>query len=452
MKKIIFIITIISVCISSNAQSIINSCATTIPNVVTKDSLIPLNPPVIVIIDTDGDGLSDLTEGNGDIDGDSIPNDHDLDSDGDGVPDSKDGCYFTSGSIKTGCPETSPTDLFDRKVFWVHGYQGNDNSWRPAGRDYEMGYRIHSIYANYSAHQTSLQEATVPLRESIIDATLGTPDVPRERNFIIAHSMGGLVTRQMGLNGVLRHRTTRELLYNGIITFGTPHHGAAVANTLVFNPQKLNNHLSRACSSLTAGPLAEALNINWTGGILVGIGLAIAPQLCQSAVNLGLPLATNLASTGVEPELTTNNAPNIPAMNTQHNACYWGVEEDDNESMTPRFLGAFQANRDPGLYRAGTWDNDGIAFVDDKIRMYNDKYNYWLNRSVPFWQYLNPIVGLINHNTIVNMRAAWKKGVDWFPTLNPTWKDIIGANNIVVTNTQCKCTNYVNGQPMLVKL
>jgi hypothetical protein len=31
--------------------------------------------------------------------------------------------------------------------------------------------------------------------------------------------------------------------------------------------------------------------------------------------------------------------------------------------------------------------------------------------------------------------------------LNPTWKDIIGANNIVVTNTQCLCTNYVNGQP-----
>jgi hypothetical protein len=32
-------------------------------------------------------------------------------------------------------------------------------------------------------------------------------------------------------------------------------------------------------------------------------------------------------------------------------------------------------------------------------------------------------------------------------TLNPTWKNIIGANNIVVTNTQCICTNYVNGQP-----
>ena len=40
-----------------------------------------------VWIDTDGDSIPDRIEGSGDVDGDGIPNDHDLDADGDGAPD-----------------------------------------------------------------------------------------------------------------------------------------------------------------------------------------------------------------------------------------------------------------------------------------------------------------------------------------------------------------------------
>jgi len=37
------------------------------------------------------------------------------------------------------------------------------------------------------------------------------------------------------------------------------------------------------------------------------------------------------------------------------------------------------------------------------------------------------------------MRAAWKKGVDWFPTLDPTWQDVIGAGEVRLEMQGCEC-------------
>ncbi|HMR87382.1 MAG TPA: hypothetical protein PKD51_04475 [Saprospiraceae bacterium] len=48
----------------------------------------------------------------------------------------------------------------------------------------------------------------------------------------------------------------------------------------------------------------------------------------------------------------------------------------------------------------------------------------------------------IRYNNLTN---AWKKGVDWFPTLNPTWKNLIGAGPYEVNQTGCECSHYNHG-------
>ncbi len=53
--------------------------------------------PVVVIGDTDGDGIFDDIEGAGDTDGDGIPDFLDLDSDNDGIPDEIEGAVDTDG-------------------------------------------------------------------------------------------------------------------------------------------------------------------------------------------------------------------------------------------------------------------------------------------------------------------------------------------------------------------
>ncbi len=52
---------------------------------------------------------------------------------------------------------------------------------------------------------------------------------------------------------------------------------------------------------------------------------------------------------------------------------------------------------------------------------------------------------VINWFHIKKMRAAWKKGVDWFPTLDPTWQDVIGGAITTLQQTACQCDTYSYG-------
>jgi len=67
------------------------------------------------VMDTDGDGIDDITEGDDDTDGDGIPDDHDIDSDGDNITDNDEGIgdhdddgvpdYIDSDSDNDGIPD-----------------------------------------------------------------------------------------------------------------------------------------------------------------------------------------------------------------------------------------------------------------------------------------------------------------------------------------------------------
>lgn len=392
--------------------------------------------------DIDGDGIKNDAEDQftDDMDGDGVSNRCDLDSDGDQVLDENDLCYAFVGVIPTGCPAT----ITERNVFWVHGYQGNSNSLVLPGGDAAGRYKINSRYPDYNASQTSLGNCADNLRGDINDVINGA--INTDKNFIIAHSMGGLVTRVLGD----MTNAAGKPAYDGVITLGTPHLGAAAANTLVGSPATINNYLTKACKDLAAGPVDEAINNTGVlGRLAVTFGLAggVLNSACDAGVGVGFPLITSFLSTGLEGQLTTAAASSLPTTPTKNKAAFYGIEQDDSETLTPRFIGAGlnSANGFP-LYGADASDGLGITLVNNELNNYVSKYNFWDDQSAPFWLWLacSPcaIADEIRYNNLTN---AWEKGVDWFPTLNPTWKDLIGALDMQVYQAGCQCDYYDYG-------
>jgi len=483
MKNLILCSIFVFIFSKSNTQITLNNgtivCPTTSIKINEIETLNPLMPPVIIFVDTDGDGIpddvedgacspypcdtdedgkpdseeidsdndgkTDAFETNADSDGDGTPNYRDLDSDGDGIPDEIDPNY--------GYNDTSPVNY--RKVFWVHGYGGNELAWQRVGNfcgrvGDELGkYKINSIYPDYSASSASLIDGANNVRDDI-NTVIGSAVIGTSQNFIIAHSLGGLVTRTMGqLNNVSGGRA-----FNGIITFGTPHQGAAAANTLEFNPMALSNFADDACKSLLIGPTLEnALNLDDNlGPLLVAFGIPnqIVNGLCESAANVGVPAAINSLKTGIEQEVTTDAAPLIAPMVTDHKAVFYGIEDgDDDGTLTPRFFGALlNPPASYEVFEADASDAEGIRTYAENLASYEVDYNFWNSQSVPWWAWIVvPATALRDELIITNMTNAYKKGIDWFLRLDPTWKSMIGATELEIINTgQCECITYDYGE------
>ncbi len=405
--------------------------------VVGKDKITHIftSPPTIVLMDSDGDGIPDDVEGTGDLDNDGIPNYLDLDSDGDGVLDGVDLCYYAPGDPPTGCPGA----IIDRNVFWLHGYQGNELSFTLVSDDVESRFKANSRRPGYNASQQSLASSAANVETDINDVING--QINTERNFIIAHSMGGLVARTLGQ---LTEPTTGTPLYNGFITLGTPHQGAFAANTLVDNPQAIDNLLTNACQKLGAGPFKEGIHNSGALGslaIMFGFGGGILNTACEAGVDIGFPAILSFAEQGVEAELTTTAAASIPDMVTDNNAVFYGIESGhDDGSMTPRFIGALVNSPSSfPLYGADASDALGIAEVASQLDFYVTKMNFWYDlhdqlcgNSLFCWSSAEPV------------GDAYKKGVDWFPTLDPSWQELIGASQSSIEATG-NCTCYFEG-------
>ncbi len=213
----------------------------------------------------------------------------------------------------------------------------------------------------------------------------------------------------------------------------------------------MNNYLNFACKSLVPGPAAEALSTSFWGSLAVGFGLAggVVESGCDALTNTILPDILPFAMTGVEDELTTNAAASIPPMATEHNAVFYGIETSDDGTLSPRFFGSVLPGSTPnelGLYGADASDAAGLTAFNAGINLFDSRYTFWQNQSVPWWQWwAAPGLALIQNMHINQMRIAWRKGVEWFPTLDPSWQDVIGAADIQVVQVGCKCDTYEYG-------
>jgi len=384
--------------------------------------------PKVVQTDFDKDGIPDSVEGTGDIDKDGIPNYKDLDSDGDRVQDILDQCYYFRAptTLYGGCGGGTggggtTTVHHGRKVFWVHGYQGNETSFTIVGDEVEDRFKVDSKRPGYTASQGSLAEAATNLTEDIETATHDQAEDELEQNFIIAHSLGGLVTRTMGL----QYNDNNYRLFNGFITLSTPHQGAAAADTYINNPQLIDNIITDACQKLTVGPALDLIDdFGYISDLLIlfGIPTGAVNSICEAGVNIALPIVFDFAEQGLEAEITTTAASNIQDMETDHNAVFYAVEDGrDDGSLTPRFMGSL-TNPPSGfpLYGADSSDDLGIAEVATQLDFY---------------------VTNANSNTGATA-SAYQEGADWFNSLNDIWLELIGAR-VSEVQTNCDCHTHL---------
>jgi len=129
-------------------------------------------------------------------------------------------------------------DLCENQVngnrFWVatadHGYW-NDFQSHLSSRGLDKYFKIYRVL--YRSDHYTLTELGERMQSSIALATAFGIIPPQVQKFIVAHSMGGLVSRAYMATPVASGRAgdTVRLL----ITLGTPHHGTLLANALARN-------------------------------------------------------------------------------------------------------------------------------------------------------------------------------------------------------------------------
>ncbi|HEB62536.1 MAG TPA: hypothetical protein ENI82_05225, partial [Bacteroidetes bacterium] len=101
-----------------------------------------------------------------------------------------------------------------RDINWVHGFVGDQDAWKEFDKYFSNQFDITTTRVEYPSKGGIENAAEIAEKQLISE---------EENPFVIAHSMGGLVTRQM--------YSDDDTKFTGYITFGTPHNGAYFANS-----------------------------------------------------------------------------------------------------------------------------------------------------------------------------------------------------------------------------
>ncbi|NBC84777.1 MAG: hypothetical protein GVY25_01115 [Bacteroidetes bacterium] len=168
----------------------------------------------------------------------------------------------------------SYTDVFgQRNVTFVHGLNGSSSSFAFTDNKLSTEYDISTRRISYSS---DLPISTIAQNES--SGILSN-------SVVVAHSMGGIVSREMIRQG-------RGGRIDALITTGTPHLGAVIANTV-------NNGVAQYALALTAADVT----VGWARACVVESWIptacnSLAEQIFQSLLRTG-PLGVLIDS--VEP-------------------------------------------------------------------------------------------------------------------------------------------------------
>lgn len=174
--------------------------------------------------------------------------------------------YFDGDPV----PESDPPSAENTKpfVYWLHGLGGSSESWVNASLATEQGTpgfparKAICKLPEYNLDYANLKQAAF----SLVDQSQFNADVElqnekdRERNYMIAHSQGGLVGRYLD---DFYEKSDRKRAFHGLVTFGTPHHGAQIINSALdveANGQtRAVNMMEEACNALAPAKLYEYL-------------------------------------------------------------------------------------------------------------------------------------------------------------------------------------------------
>ena len=197
-------------------------------------------------------------------------------------------------------PQAPLADTGTRYVYFAHGHAGSDVSWATA-QDYtnfqsisvwpQIKRTFNQDYANASIsgieESSAIWMGALQTRGDCEDDTVNI-----QRNFVIAHSFGGLVSKRVYGLHALQGFGPQDLPYAGIITFDTPHAGAEFAA----NINQIAGFFRTGCDAIIDGPTIEGILqlpiLPFFTPQVVNTVEQVTDQLCVSGaglVNIALP-------------------------------------------------------------------------------------------------------------------------------------------------------------------
>jgi len=375
--------------------------------------------------------------------------------------------------IGPGIPPVNPGFIIPEKrgIYWVHGFGGSISSWGnvAAATDFNPGlpstsdYPARKTYGSLLTYATSgLEAAGKDLNDNIYakrNALNANGITDYSNNFIIAHSQGGIVSREADyiLDG-----TGAERDYHGIVTFGTPHQGAQILNSR--DDGSIAGFASDLCSSIL-----QVSAVNFLGNIpLVSLFVNMdnlngnINSFCTGAATQFLPLALSDLTKGVSDSYAVG-APELTALNGYDNgstfrAAYYGVEyspddpTDDgykSKQLVWRLLGsanlvtdepAFTGNSDQALV-----DNMNARYANwlSEYEFYKSRVEYLQSFGLPWicfggLGFAPQCAWMGEYASDIAKRDAYKAASDWLGQADDQWKTIIGHTYWEPTY-QCYC-------------
>lgn len=341
-----------------------------------------------------------------------------------------------------------------RTLYWIHGLGGGVKSWGTLAAATQAGgtpgyqpRNVRSVVPVYDQYG-SLNTAAVSL-DWFIDPLASVPSwdtVPRSRHLAIAHSQGGLVARkhsQMAERGALSRQ------YGGIITFGTPHRGAALLNNA--NPNgsyPVGRFVQDGCSALSNAELANLMRQNFWTDILVSQSTIseVSSLVCDAFANTLLPLMLKDLNQPITIDyrqgadsLNALNADTLPVpivavYGVEQAPVFWRTMGSFLLNDTTISHNPFGADADQAAVDAA---NQMIAHYWGQSEFYKGRYNYWKRRRglVPFAS-RNTWKAWDQHQA--NMRAH-----EWLRDANDQWERLIGAlkDTMYAGEYLCVCRN-----------
>jgi hypothetical protein len=327
-----------------------------------------------------------------------------------------------------------------RTVVWVYGLGGDPTiSWNKADEFSQNMKNVYGLKPYYG--DLGLESAGEDLNTFLANNQgdfYGT-----KQPYIIAHSMGGLVSRAS--EKLYYDDPNLDNPYGGIVTFGTPHKGTEILD----NIEELKGLLNEIC--ILFGPvvvLEEFTNLKLLLDVFPRKQQSIATGACPNAVDLATFILSEDYLAPITQDFTPSNEggylnselnnfngdPNVESI------AFWGIE-NDNELY--RFIKWFVNSPEAEDFGEATEDQDFVDKYQEYLNEYEAKFQLWENYS--YVGCGNDIICILFHAPLLaklnGQRARFLRG------LNNAWLRAVGGRDWVVTEEKqrCLCIDNPNG-------
>ncbi len=352
----------------------------------------------------------------------------------------------------------------DRFIYWVHGLGGSESSWVMAATATQIGVIKNGVtifpprksenitQIKYDESVSSFPVAEFSLHEIIHGKRQGISQSIRANDFIIAHSQGGLVSRYLDkdLNTTNTGNYYRD--FGGIVTFGTPHGGAAIINTAQnnINPP-IAKFFEDACNAMTAGPLAEQIGNSWIVKIfnLQKKASEFRQTMCENVGVFGNTFARMYTGKlGVEYKTNSSAILSLKTYSTPTpTVCFYGIKEKEGIAFDVLYSYTKQGANNYPHFEAQNSTAEAKNEAKNTMNDYKNKADQvHMFRDWKFvWFPIPGIVYFWNYKALYY--EQYMQGVNFIKNADDRWLDIIGARTVSfihVYETICVNPNDLN--------